>query len=155
MRFSTYQSFNSSGLPLRNSSRILRHSVRCSDGGTSERGRLPLGNLSLTGTGNPEIQKTSKTHGVSSDLEQNVKKHMPGRAPPIQSTHPLNPPWLDPKFMKKSIENKVPKKTADLSPTATQKEYSGELGSQNYSKMESKMDPKVKQKGSLLKNTTK
>ena len=38
---------------------------------------------------------------------------------------------------------------------ATKKEYSGELGSQNYSKMESKIDPKVIQKGSLIKNMTK
>ena len=36
---------------------------------------------------------------------------------------------------------------------ATKKEYSGELGSQNDSKMKSKMDLKVTQKGSLLKNT--
>ena len=40
-----------------------------------------------------------------------------------------------------------------LATLATKKEYSGELGSQNTSKMESKMDPKVIQKGSLLKNT--
>ncbi len=38
---------------------------------------------------------------------------------------------------------------------ATKKEYSGELGSQNYSKMEPKMVPKVMQKGSLLKNMNK
>ncbi len=35
------------------------------------------------------------------------------------------------------------------------KEYSGELGFQIDSKMEPKMDPKVIQKGSLLKNPTK
>ena len=39
-----------------------------------------------------------------------------------------------------------------LATRATKKEHSGELGSQNDSKMESKMDPKVIQKGSLLKN---
>ena len=36
---------------------------------------------------------------------------------------------------------------------ATKKEYSGELGSQNDSKMEPKLEPTVIQKGSLLKNT--
>ncbi len=35
---------------------------------------------------------------------------------------------------------------------ATKKEYSGELGSQNDSKMEPKLHLKVIQKGSLLKN---
>ncbi len=40
-----------------------------------------------------------------------------------------------------------------LATRATNKEYSGELGSQNASKMETKMEPKVIQKGSLLKNT--
>ena len=44
---------------------------------------------------------------------------------------------------------------AVLATGATKKEYSGELGSQNDSKMEPKMDPKVIQKGSLLKNTKK
>ncbi len=34
---------------------------------------------------------------------------------------------------------------------ATKKEYSGELGSQNDSKMESETEPKVIQKGGLLK----
>ncbi len=38
---------------------------------------------------------------------------------------------------------------------AAKKEYSGELCSQNDSKMEPKMDPKVAQKGSPLKNTKK
>ena len=35
------------------------------EGATSERGRLPVGNLSLTGTGNPAIQKTSNTRGLA------------------------------------------------------------------------------------------
>ena len=35
---------------------------------------------------------------------------------------------------------------------APRKEYSGELGLQNGSKMEPKMEPKVRQNGSLLKN---
>ena len=38
---------------------------------------------------------------------------------------------------------------------ATEKEYSGELGSQNDTKMEPKMVPKVMQKGSLRKNMNK
>ena len=56
-------------------------------------------------------------------------------------------------------KNDLPKQVPILGPCWRQgrpkKEYSGELGSQNYSKMEPKMDPKVTQKGSLLKNTTK
>ncbi len=40
-----------------------------------------------------------------------------------------------------------------LATPATKKEHSGTLGSQNTSKMESKTEPKVIQKGSLLKNT--
>ncbi len=39
-----------------------------------------------------------------------------------------------------------------LATEATKTEYSGELGSQNDSKMEPKIYPKVIQKGSLLKN---
>ena len=40
-----------------------------------------------------------------------------------------------------------------LATRATKNEYSGELGSQNDSKIEPKLEPKVIQKGSLLKNT--
>ena len=42
-----------------------------------------------------------------------------------------------------------------LATPATKKEHSGALGSQNTSKMESKMIPKVMPKGSLLENMKK
>ncbi len=43
-------------------------------------------------------------------------------------------------------------KNAKIAPGPPKEEYSWELGSQNYSKMELKMEPKVIQKQSLPKN---
>ncbi len=76
-------------------------------------------------------------------------------APPLPPTHPI----LDINSLKTRTQKSTQKQYAHTftksATRATKKEYSGELGFQNDSQMESKMDPKVIQKGSLLKNTTK
>ena len=77
-------------------------------------------------------------------------------AAPLPRT-PLLEVALAPKIHQKRYAKTHRKKGTSLATLlatpATKKEYSGELGSQNTSKMESKTDPKVIQKGSLLKNT--
>ena len=59
---------------------------------------------------------------------------------PGRGSHPRGPPGRTLKSIKKSIENKVPKKTTLWAPRATKKAYSDELYSQNTSKREPKMD---------------
>ena len=73
----------------------------------------------------------------------------------FNATGPLPPPLSDPKIYKKTSLKKGTCLGAVLATRAAQKEYSGELGSQNDFKMEPKMEPKVSQKGSLLKNMKK
>ena len=81
---------------------------------------------------------------------------VPRGAPPSPPT-PLLEVALAPKIREKSYaKTQRPQGTCLgtlLATLASKKEYSGELGSQNTSKIEPKMDPKVIQKGSLLKNT--
>ncbi len=72
----------------------------------------------------------------------------------LRETAPFPPP-PDPKIHKKTPLKKGTYFGALLATRATKKEHSGELGSQNDSKMEPKMEPKVIPKGSLLKNTNK
>ena len=82
--------------------------------------------------------------------------HTPRGAPPPPQT-PLLEVALAPKIHEKRYaKTHRPKGTSLatlLATLATKKEYSGELGSQNTSKMEFKTDPKVIQKGNLLTNT--
>ncbi len=65
----------------------------------------------------------------------------------------LPPP--DPKIHKKTPLQQGTDFGALLATRAAKKEYSTELGSQNDSNMEPKMEPTVTQKGSLLKNMKK
>ncbi len=86
-----------------------------------------------------------------------MQYYHPARGAPPPPQTPLLEVALAPKIHEKSCaKTQRPKGTCLgtlLATPATKKEYSGELGSQNTSKMESKTDPKVIQKGSLLKNT--
>ncbi len=86
-----------------------------------------------------------------------MQHYHPTRGAPPPPPTPLLEVALAPKIHEKRYaKTHRPKGTSLatlLATLATKKEYSGELGSQNTSKMESKTDPKVIQKGSLLKNT--
>ncbi len=67
----------------------------------------------------------------------------------------LAPSWDPLPAPKITLKKRCPpkhKKNAEIHSQAPKEEYSGALGSQNYSKMESKTDLKATQKGSLLKN---
>ena len=101
----------------------------------------------------------SKTHG--NIIPQGPKCNitiLPEGAPPLPPT-PLLEVALAPKIHEKRYAKTHRKKGTYLgtllATPATKKEHSGALGSQNDSKMESKTEPKVIQKGSLLKNTKK
>ena len=81
--------------------------------------------------------------------------HTPRGSAPLPPT-PLLEVALAPKIHQKSYPKTHRKKGTSLgtllATPATKKEYSGELGSQNTSKMESKTEPKVKKMESVEKH---
>ena len=125
--------FPSTGMLLRMSSvkscRNLRYSVRESDGGTSERGRLPEV-ISLSPA--PEIQKTGKhqKHMVPAPFQSQMsKKHMPAAHYPLDGWSPLGLPGRTQKSIKKSIGKHIPTKRPRGAEMCTK-------GLQNGTKME-------------------
>ena len=76
-----------------------------SDGVPPERGRLPTGNLSLSGTGNPKSRKCNK-HTVKTpirgEMSKNTSRGTPPLAQPVVRFGPRrgtrNPPKAGPKY---------------------------------------------------------